>query len=295
LVASRVEQAGKSSRPGKWLWIAIATLGIAVAIVAWLFSWLALSFNCSEAADCATGRGQYAEYRGRFFDGGGRPLARMNLEFTSELFDHGRRTFDVPSDDLARFCVRTFASDASTYIDPPPTGDPRDPRPVLPAATGPVDPRFRDLAKLDANGIQPPPLPDGFPYGVIEPVPGPRGSIIRPDGTRQTDFQPTIDVHLGYEAPALWNPSSDERAGCPDLGEQLHWYDFHDNMTSWQFITLTLASLLTGLLYISMLMAWLGSGRRPFETARLIRLSQLAAGMSLTTVGLTVVLWFVTI
>jgi hypothetical protein len=300
LVVSRVEPIGKRSKRRKGLWIAIATLGAAVALVALLFSWLAAGFGCSEASDCAIGRGQYAEYRGRFFDGQGRPLGRMNLQFRSELFEgadligDSRRTFGVATDDLARFCVRTFASYDAPSIDPPLTGDPANPRPVLPAALGPVDPRFQDLARLDSTGIHRPPTPGGGPYGVMEP-PGPPGGIIRPDGTFQTHFQPTIHLVYGWEATALWDPALDKAAGCHDLGEELHWYDFHDNFTSWQFILLMLAPLLTGLLYLSVLVAWFHSRRRPVETAWLIRRSQQTAAMSVITVGLTALLWFVTI
>lgn len=292
---NRIKQADEVSRLRKGLWVAIATAGAAVALVAWIFSWLAAGFGCSEASDCAVGRGQYAEYRGRFFDGQGRPVGRMVLDFRSEIFDQGQRTFAVPTDDLARFCVRTFASHGAPSIDPPLTGDAANPQPVLPAPVGPVDPRFQDPARLDSAGIQPPPTAGGGPYGVFEPTPGPPGGIIRPDGTFLPQYQPAIHLVYGYEAAGLWDPRLDKAARCHDLGEELRWYEFHDSLTSWQFILLTLAPLLTGLLYASVLVALFRSRRRPLERARLIRLSQMTAAMSVITAGLTALLWFVTL
>jgi hypothetical protein len=204
------------------MWRALAVLGVLVAAVLLLLSWIGSAIGCSGENVACVEAGVYNSYHGRIFDFRGRPAPNVRLDITSPADDH--RSHDGAStDERGRFCIRTLAPDygivsiaiaGQLYA-----------YDVVVRSTAPVDPRLADpaeratLRKSNYTG------PNYEPFVLLPPTTGnpsfyPQGAI------------PVSD---------LWNAETDVTQDCTTVASHAVWWRRSDARWTWQFAVLVVA------------------------------------------------------
>ena len=258
---SAIKPEMESRVAGDLRWVIFGGIGVVLAVVTWMFTLAAASFECTlaENTPCASSS-EPTEYRGRLFDYEGRPAGRFVLNFHSDLY--GRRFHArVRTDRRGRFCVEAVPSnEASAYIEVPGQNFASQ---LIVRSDGPIDPRFRDpllRASLrrgsNYHGV------DRMPLMTIEPV----SRFVNPPS-------PSITPSGAHAATELWDRGADATPVCQGVGKSPPWYRIKGAETSWQFSLLTAITVATlGLFVIA-------------SVARVSPIEKHARGMFKTTLG----------
>lgn len=247
-------------------WALLGVLGVAAAVVTWLFVSAASSFHCSIAENVACASADTPkEYRGRLFDYQGRPAAAFVLNFHSDLYG---RQFRAPvlTDAVGRFCVAAVPSTESSYIEVP---GQKYAWQLIVRSDAPIDPRFRDpkfreSLRRDSNyhGV------DRLPFMTVQPA----SSYVTPPS-------PSIWPIAAHSAVELWNPALDRAPSCQGVGKSAPWYKRRNPNASWQFGLLTLTTIGTLALFLAAIAARLASFRSHTAATAALLKATLATGL----------------